>query len=415
MSKQLGGFVRLSFGNIIEWYDFSLYVYFAVFIARDFFPSHNAYLSMLLAFATFFVGSITRPLGGLMIGWLSDRHHPGRMIHLCVIAMGISTFLVALLPDYTQIGIYAPLLLVLLRIIQGLSVGGQFPGLISLSVNDYQKAKGLAVGFVFSISSLGFLLASVIGFFTTSIFKHQPTQLIWRIPFALSGVLFVIYLYLNRRQSDAFSKRQPSKNNVFLSLIKQYPAIIAVTCLTTMAASLYYVVFTYLVNYQITTLGISEQTAFLINSFTLITACILYPIFGHFADRIGAKRLFYFASALLFILAIPLIGLIQRENTILTLTAMVLFTLFMAAIQGAISPLFAEIFDAEWRTTGCAFAYSIGNGLSGGAPFVALTLVHLNPDYGLGLFMMALLLIGIFGLILAKRITKSALKPQITV
>lgn len=136
MQPSIANFMRLSFGNIIEWYDFSLYVYFAVFIAKDFFPSHDPFVSMLLAFSAFFLGSLVRPFGGLIVGWFSDRYHLKMMINLCVIAMGISTFMVAFLPDYNTIGIFAPILLISLRIIQGLSVGGQFPSLISFTLQD---------------------------------------------------------------------------------------------------------------------------------------------------------------------------------------------------------------------------------------------------------------------------------------
>ncbi|MBK2125585.1 MFS transporter [Fangia hongkongensis] len=409
MSKNIAGFARLSFGNIIEWYDFSLYIYFAVFIAKDFFPSHDPYVSLLLTFATFFLGSIVRPLGGLVVGFFSDRYHPKTMVNFCVIAMGISTFIVAILPDYHTVGLLAPILLILLRIVQGLSVGGQFPGLISLSVKDYHSEKGFAVGLVFSISSLGFLLASIVGFFASSYFSHHDTQLIWRIPFALSGLLFLVYLFLNRNENYTFSKNKDKKANIFIALLRQYKAILAVTCLTTMAASLYYVVFTYLVSYQISELGVNEQSAFMVNSITLLIACILYPIFGYFADYIGAKRLFYIAGTLLFVLLIPLIHLIQSGNPLWILLSMLIFTVFMAAIQGAISPLFAEIFESEWQTTGCAFSYSIGNGLAGAAPLVALTFVHIHPVYGLSFFMMGLLCIGAIGLILVKHVQKEAL------
>ncbi|MFZ9035883.1 MAG: MFS transporter [Francisellaceae bacterium] len=406
-NSSIKSFIRLSFGNIIEWYDFSLYIYFATFIAVDFFPSHDRFISMLLAFSTFFLGSLVRPLGGLIVGWFSDRYDQKMMINICVIAMGISTLIVAILPDYNMIGLWAPIMLIVLRIIQGLSVGGQFPGLISLSVEDHHEEKGLAVGLVFSISSLGFLLASIVGFAVSELFGHRHDQLIWRLPFALSGILFFIYLYLNRRVNYREGVTKSTKrHNVFASLLKQYKAIVAVTLLTTMAASLYYLVFTYLVNYQITELNISEETAFIINSATLFLACLFYPFFGHFADSIGAKRLFYIASTLLFIFAIPAILLIQTKEPSLTFLATTILTVLMAAIQGAISPLFAENFDPEWRSTGCAFSYSIGNGLSGGAPLIALMLVHIHPIYGLAALMMVLLLLGAGGIWLTEIIRR---------
>jgi len=138
----------LSFGNIIEWYDFSLYIYFAHTIAQQFFSDDNYFVSYLLALSTFFLGSLVRPLGGLLSGWLGDRHDHRRIINIAIVIMGISTFAVALLPTYKMIGIAAPILLIFLRILQGLSVGGQFPGLITLAVKDFIHSRGFAVGMV---------------------------------------------------------------------------------------------------------------------------------------------------------------------------------------------------------------------------------------------------------------------------
>ena len=406
MQSSIANFMRLSFGNIIEWYDFSLYIYFAVFIAKDFFPNHDPFISMLLTFSAFFLGSFIRPFGGLIVGWFSDRYHPKMMINICVITMGVSTFIVAFLPDYKMIGIFAPILLVGLRIIQGLSVGGQFPSLISLSVKDHCHNKGFAVGLIFSISSLGFLLASIIAFFASSYFADCDTQLIWRIPFALSGILFLFYLYLNRNENYNYSRQKAHSTGVMTSLARQYKAIFAVTCLTTMAASIYYIVFTYLVNYQITELGLAKQTAFFINSLILIIACICYPFFGQLSDAIGAKHLFYIAGGLFFLLAIPAMHLMHSKQPVLIFFVMTTLTLLTGAIQGAISPLFAEIFEPQWQTTGCAFSYSIGNGLSGAAPLVALTLVNINPVYGLSIFIILLLSIGSFGLMLVQKMQR---------
>ena len=294
-------------------------------------------------------------------------------------------------------------LLISLRIIQGLSVGGQFPSLISLSVKEHCYYKGFAVGLVFSISSLGFLLASIVAFLASSYFADHDTHLIWRIPFALSGVWFLYYLYLNRHENYNYPKQKLNNLNALTSMFKQYKAVFAVTCLTIMAASIYYIVFTYLVNYQITELGMTKQTAFFINSLILIIACIFYPIFGQLSDIIGAKHLFYIAAALFFLFAIPAMHLMHSKQPILIFLVMTTLTLLTGAIQGAISPLFAVIFEPEWQTTGCAFSYSIGNGISGAAPLVALTVVNINPIYGLGIFMILLLGIGSFGLMLGQR------------
>lgn len=233
------------------------------------------------------------------MGYLADIFSYAYVVNACTIAMGISTVLIGLIPSYSEIGILAPILLIIFRIIQGLSVGGQFPILITLGVSDSKRKPGVSVGLIFSISSMGFLLASIVGAISELLFENH-NQLIWRIPFIFSGVLFVIYLYINRNENHM---HQPThKNNqsgLFFSLKNQYKQIIIVSLITCMCASLYYMVFTYLVNYQIEYLKVSESYALLLNSFILLFACILYPLFGYLADRVGYMKVFYVSLVLL--------------------------------------------------------------------------------------------------------------------
>lgn len=391
--------MKLSFGNILEWYDFSLYIYFATSIATAFFPSNNHFVGMLLALGTFFLGFVARPFGGLLMGWLGDRYGKKWVVNICVVLMGIATFSVALVPTYDQIGIVAPIILITLRILQGISVGGQFPGLLSLSVEDYKVNQGFAIGMVYSISSLGFLVASLVSFVVTILFSHLDQDIIWRIPFALSGILFLIYLVLNR--SIIYSKdeqKRVKQKNVLVSLAKQWKAIISVVFLTTMAASLYFLVFTYFVNYQTEYLNVSAEHAYLSNTIALLLACLLYPLFGSIADRLGYLNLFSVTASLLLLLAFPLMLLIQTGQMLNILLALYIFTILMAGMQASISPLFASSFTKEWRTTGCAFSYSIGNGIAGAAPLIAEILAHYDAVYGISVFIILLLIIGSCGM-----------------
>ncbi|MCF6807171.1 MFS transporter [Thiotrichales bacterium 19S9-12] len=400
--KKLTNFFKLSFGNIIEWYDFSLYIYFANSITVSFFPSEDHHTGMLLTFFTFFLGFVARPLGGFLMGVIADRLSQTFAVNLCVILMGVTTFLIAFVPTYEQIGIYAPVVLVLFRILQGISVGGQFPGLISLSVDDYSKHKAFAISLVFSISSLGFLLASAVSYLMSLWMPDVNNQFSWRIAFASSAILFLIYLGLNYRLIKEPIKRNYQRNDrqLVVSLLLQWRLILAVICLTTMAASLYFLVFTYLVSYQIDYLLIKPQRAYFINTLTLVLACIGYPVFGFLADRFGYLKQFLLALILLLIFIIPLMWLIQTKASLLIFLALSIFTLLMTMMQGAVSPLFAAVFDQQWRTTGCALSYSIGNTIAGLAPFIAETLAFYDPSYGVSLFMLLLLLIGSVGMLI---------------
>jgi len=250
----------------------------------------------------------------------------------------------------------------------------------------------------------------------TEFLPHHFSHLAWRIPFALSGILFVIYLYLNQRFAVAnYPTHKPHKkrNNVFISLLRQWQAIIAVVALTSMAASLYYLVFTYLVSYRINYLGVSKENAFLLNSVILALACFLYPLFGKLADKAGYYRIFIIVGILFLLGAYPLLQLFKSSGTLGPLVTLTLFTICMAAIQGAISPLFALTFEDEWIATGCALAYSIGNGLSGGAPLLAETLNHYFK-FGLTAFVIILLVIGFLGMHFILRILIFNEKSSVT-
>ena len=308
MSDQKKSLAILSYGNIIEWYDFSLYIYFSTYIAAEFFPTESRFVSYTLALATFFLGALVRPLGGLLVGWLGDRYNHLWVINICVVVMGVSTFMVAFLPTYETIGVIAPILLIIIRILQGLSVGGQFPGLITVAVNRFSGRQGFVVGLIYAVSSLGFLLASFVAFLVNTALPESAGSLHWRIPFMLSGALLIIYFWLSHKYKVDYSKTtlgNPKQENVFYALLKQWRAIVAVVCLTTMAASLYFLVFTYFVNYRIESLGVSQNSAFLVNTGVLLLACVLYPIFGNVADRYGYRKVFFHAAILLLILVYP--------------------------------------------------------------------------------------------------------------
>lgn len=398
MTNKKLSFIKIAYGNILEWYDFSLYIYFATFISVNFFPSQNHQLSLLLTFSVFFIGTFIRPLGALILGYLADIFSYAYIINICTIAMGVSTVLIGLIPSYSSIGVLAPLLLIIFRVIQGLSVGGQFPTLITLGVSNSKIKPGFSVGIVFAVSSMGFLLASIVGTISELIFDNH--QLVWRIPFILSGLLFAIYLFVNRNEDYT---HKPPKHKPQITLIKalrqQYRQIIIVSLITFMCASLYYMVFTYLVNYQIEYQNIPESKALFLNSIILFFACIFYPLFGYIADRFGYIRIFYLALVVLVVLFYPLIMLLELNSFFISFLAILTFCIIMAAVQGAVSPFFSLVFEEQWRATGCSISYSIGNGISGAAPLLASIFTARFGITGLAIYTLILVIAGVVGAI----------------
>lgn len=406
---KLSNLARTAFGNVLEWYDFSLYIYFSLYLGYAFFPGHDPVAAKLMSYGVFFLGALVRPFGAFCLGFLGDRFGLRWSINVCVIVMGVSTFSVALLPSYSSIGIMAPTLLIILRLLQGLSAGGQLPNLITLTVQEQGNKSGFAVGLIFSISSLGFWLASLVGFFSTSFFQDMHNELMWRLPFALSGILFLVYLWINRHQFVAQDTNVIKQPALLRSLMKQWRSFFAVVFLTTMAASIYMLLYTYLINYRIEYLQVPPGGAFLMNTIVLLVAIIAYPLFGRIVDHFGSQRIFFASTFVLLLLIYPLINLLDSAGLAGTLSILLVVTLLLAAIQAAISPLFASTFSSAWQATACALAYSIGNAVSGGAPLFAEFALRFLP-HGLGSLFLIFTCIGFVGMLILTRDHFSSLK-----
>ncbi|MED7788727.1 MFS transporter [Francisella sp. 19X1-34] len=206
------------------------------------------------------------------------------------------------------------------------------------------------------------------------------------------------FIYINRNENYTEQPhKQKQQTKLIEALFKQYKQIIIVSLITCMCASLYYMVFTYLVNYQIEYQHISESKALFLNSIVLFFACIFYPVFGYISDKYGHIKVFYLALIALVLLFYPLIMLIAVNNFIISFLAILIFCIIMAAIQGAVSPFFALVFDSEWRATGCAISYSIGNGISGAAPLLAGLFTAKYGISGLALYTLILVVAGTVG------------------
>lgn len=392
-------FFALCFGNMAEWYDFALYLYFSKQIALYFFSNLSPLHAQLMTYFTFFLGALARPLGGFCVGWLSDRYNPHAIIKLCIVAMGTATCMVALLPSVHRIGVTSPLLLMCLRLIQGLSAGGQFPALIAMAVNDREKEKSFAVSMMFSVSSAGFLLASLTSLISCHYFPDPSNAWVWRLPFLSSALLLLTFLYIHPPAApSATTKKHTQQRPSLLSAIKhQYLAIIAVVLLTTMGGSLYYIVLGYLVDLEIQQWHLSSTMAQAINMAGLASACLLYPVMGRLCDRFNTNKIFYTATIGLIAAITPVLMGMQYGTPMIMLLSMLLLVSLMAAIQGAMSPQFAAAFAPEWRTTCCAIAYNIGNAASGAAPMLALMSTTMLPQAGIEVFLIALTSLGLIG------------------
>lgn len=405
--------LTLCLGNMLEWYDFSIYLFFADSMSRYFFSGYHPHQAKLCIYATFFIGFIARPLGGVLLGWFSDCHDPARTMHRSILLMGMATALIPLIPSADEIGWLAPILLILLRLLQGISAGGQYPGIVTMMVNQKKERACFYLGLMLGISTSGSAIASLISWLVATHFPHAHSSWLWRAPFCFNLLFLSIYLWVH--QPDDTTPQLKPHNATGWELVhairKQKQTMLGVILLTVMGSALYYLVTGYLVDYEIHQLHFSTELARLATCLTLLAASLLYPLTGWLADRSNHWVLFFSANgALALSLPIFLFQLHHHPNMISITGMMVWMITCIAVIQSTISPLFANRFDKRWRTTCCAIGVNVGNTLSGATPMLAMIMVTALPNIGLGMMFTMLMGIGMIGFTLMRH--QRSIEPQ---
>ena len=384
-------FIKTSFGNILEWYDFTIYGLFAIQISKAFFPNNSHFVGLLLVFATFAVGFLARPLGSIIFGMIGDRKGKHYAVNLSVWFMVVPTALIGLMPSYSTIGVFAPILLVILRICQGVSAGGQFSGLIAIAVDSDAKNKSFLVSLVYAISVIGCFVASIVGYISITVVKQlNPTQdffistLSWRVPFILSILLFYVYY----KMTPEFAKHNIEAENKFTvkDIFKEQPReVIIMIIVSAMTGTLYYILFTYLVTYLQLHIGISKQLSFLVENGALALSIILYPLFGYYANSFGERIKNARVITLLMLVSIVLL-MYARTNLWFGALSVLWMVITFCAVVSFVTSAFAEVFKAKYRMTACSFSFNTGIAMSGFAPLIA-ELLSKFFQYGLQIFL----------------------------
>ena len=312
--------------------------------------------------------------------------------------MGIATLSMAFLPGYSYIGIWAPILLVVLRLFQGLSAGGQFGNLLTITTEEKSfKFKGFNTGIAYSVSCIGFLLAAFVSSLVTNFVPAEYQSFAWRIPFLLSFVLLLTQLFLKEKDSDENIKfTHDSKESPLITCFKEHTqSMSCITLLTAVAGSLFYVLITYLVTYMTVNLHLSESAALGYNSLGLIIICLFVPLSGLFSDYFGRQKSLYYGFIILFLTTLPGFILLINLSVISILAATFILALSTAIINGVATPLYSEIFPKRVRASGCSISYGGGIAISGFAPMLAGIFVELSPQYGLIEFVYLLNILGL--------------------
>lgn len=365
-------------GNVLEWYDFAVYGYLATFIAANFFPAEDPVAGLLATFAVFAVGFLMRPVGGILIGHIGDRYgrKPALLVSVC--GMAVPTVLIGLLPSHASIGLAAPVLLVILRIVQGLSVGGEY---VSSMVFLVESAPANRRGFYGACCAggavSGILLGSAAAAVLLDVFGHEVVEAwAWRLPF-LAGILLAFAGYLLRRHlaEPARADRAPARVPVVAAVQRHPREILTLIGLTAFNAVGFYVSFVFLTSWLQEVDGIRPSVALTLNTVNMVVLVGLLIAFGWLSDKIGRVPILAGATAAAVVLAVPLF-LLMREGG---LAGAFLGQLGFVVIVGAFGVQPAAMVEAVGgavRVTAVGLAFNIGMGIIGGlSPLVATWLI----------------------------------------
>lgn len=371
-------------GNFVEWYDFAIYGFFATIIAGQFFPSENEVASLLATFAVFAVAFFMRPLGAFIFGYYGDRVGRRTTLAVAVVMMGAATMLIGIMPTYAQVGVLAPILLVLARLLQGLSAGGEWGGSAAFMVEYAPEGRRGLYGSWQQFSIVGGLLvgSAAGGLLGVILSEDALNSWGWRIPFIVGAVLGLVGLYLRLRLEDTPAFReieesgeiQPSPiRATFTSHLGSSLTAIGFTVAWTVS---YYVLLTYMPTYLSANLGIPLSQALLSNAVGLIVLMTLIPFTGRLSDRLGRKPFLIAFSALLLLLTYPLFLLISTGNLVGIVLGQVIFGVVISLFSGPGPAALVEMFPTNIRYSALGISYNLAVAVFGGtAPFIATFLI----------------------------------------
>jgi MHS family proline/betaine transporter-like MFS transporter len=376
--------IAAGIGNFVEWFSYGIYGFLAPTLANLFFPSDSRALSLLATFAVFGIAFLVNPIGGILLGPLGDRYGRQRLLAVVIILMASSTCLIGLLPTHASIGLLAPLLLVVLRVVQGFSAGGEPAGAATFLL-EYARPGRAAVSVAFwPVSSfLGNAFAAVVVFGMNALVSDAAmTSWGWRIPFLICGPIGLIGLYLRLKMEDTPEFRalqttgQLSEAPLREALRDNWRKIVQAAGCFVLQFVAFYLILVYMQTYMIESLRFSTSVASLATLVALVVAALTILPWAHLADRIGRKPLMIASSLGFITLTYPLLMLMHAPSVtvaILGLLALVvLLTMWMAGANAAL----VEIFPARVRYTSFGIGFNISGPVFGGmAPFAATWLI----------------------------------------
>lgn len=400
--------VPSAIGNVLEWYDFALYGYLAPVIARLFFPSDDALTGLIQTYAVFAIGFLARPIGGVIFGHLGDRIGRRAMLSWSIAMMAVPTLLLGFLPTYQDIGVLAPTLLVIIRVLQGMSSGGEYSGSVTLLVEHAPVSRrGLYGSLAASSAMVGSLLGAGAGWLVSDVFPPDALRdWGWRVPFVGGIAVGAFGLWIRYRMADSpvfgeLQRKGSVERQPLMAAFKtQKRAMVLCLLLNWGTSAGYFVIFTWFAGYMRDVIGLPLHVALGIGTLGLVAGLLFVALFGHLSDRVGQRRLLVATMVLSILCVLPLLMLSTEGGVAAVLIAQLGLAILIAGPLGVMPALFVSLFSSATRCSGFSVSYNFGVAIFGGtAPLIATALIQLTGwSAAPGFYLIAAMLVALAAL-----------------
>ncbi len=383
-NSKIGNVMRVSSGNFLEMYDFMVYAYYASYIAHEIFPSTNAYASLMLTLGTFGAGYLMRPLGAVVLGAYVDRHGRRNGLIVTLFLMAIGTLVIACTPAYRTIGIVAPIVVLLGRLLQGFSAGVEVGGAsVYLSEMATPGHRGFYCAWQSASQQVAVVFAALLGVGLSAVVS--PTNMAawgWRVPFFIGCMIVPLLFWLRRSlaETEVFlaQKHHPAVSEILASLVSNWKIVGLGVLFSTMTTVSFYLITAYTPTYGIEVLHLTSTQSLMVTCCVGLSNFFWLPMGGAISDKVGRRPLLILITVAAILTAYPaMLWLVSSPSTTRLLIVELWLSIFFGVYNGAMIPHLAEIMPPEIRTSGFSLAFSLATAIFGGfTPAVCTYLIH---------------------------------------
>lgn len=407
-------------GNFVEWFDYAVYGYLAVTITAVFFPESDPQTGLMLTFALFAISFLVRPLGGFVWGHIGDRVGRRTALSWSILLMSLATFCIALIPSYAAIGIWAPLALLAMRVVQGFSASGEYAGASAFLV-EYAPAhrRGLFAAVVPASTAAGLLFGSLAAaVLTANLTEQEMSDWGWRLPFLLAAPMGLIGRYIRTKLEDTPAFRESAKEENAVStpvgdLFREHWRALMLACGAVLLNAVgFYVILSYMPTYLSQEVGLEQTASYVATTVALATYIGFIFLTGMLSDRYGRRKVLLSASASFLVFTVPAFYLLDTGSFAVILLVQVLLGAMLTLNDGTLPSFLAEMFPTKVRYTGFAVSFNLSNAIFGGtAPLVATWLIATSgSNLAPGWYLMAAAAVSLVAVVLSAETSRKPLR-----